>query len=167
MSPTRADGLRPGPSATLPRFATAKAACRRAYPCVRHPGQALPSSARATSFSTAVALSSVLLMCLCAAHSSTWTHAEGRGEQDLSHSPSTSHTSLVVCARAHALDCCRAILWLKRLLEQRLDHTSSAGCRVGHGLAVHGRRDPRCIIKQSCPIYSRNEPVCVLLFSGP
>ena len=57
MSPTRADGLRPGPSATLPRFATAKAACRRACPCVRHPGQALPSSARATSFSTAVALS--------------------------------------------------------------------------------------------------------------
>ena len=67
MSPTRADGLRPGPSATLPRFATAKAACRRACPCVRHPGQALPSSARATSFSTAVALSSVSLMCLCAA----------------------------------------------------------------------------------------------------
>ena len=63
MSPTRAtDGLRPGPSATLPRFATAKAACRRACPCVRHPGQALPSSARATSFSTAVALSSVLLV---------------------------------------------------------------------------------------------------------
>ena len=57
MSPTRADGLRPGPSATLPRFAAAKAACRRACPCVRHPGQALPSSARATSFSTAVALS--------------------------------------------------------------------------------------------------------------
>ena len=57
----------------------------------------------------------------------------------------TSHTSLVACARAHALDWCRAILWLKRLPEQRLDHTSSAGCRVGHGLAVHGRRDPRCV----------------------
>mgnify|MGYP001462067900 CR=1 FL=1 len=36
-----------------------------------------------------------------------------------------------------------------RLPEQRLDHTSSAGCRVGHGLAVHGRRDPRCIFKHS------------------
>ena len=40
-------------------------------------------------------------------------------------------------------------LRLKRLPEQRLDHTSSAGCRVGHGLAAHSRRDPRCIFKQS------------------
>ena len=44
---------------------------------------------------------------------------------------------------------CRARLRLKRLSEQRLDHISSAGCRVDHGLAVHGRWDPRCIFKQS------------------
>ena len=58
----------------------------------------------------------------------------------------SAHVTLVhvACARAHALDCCRARLRLKRLPEQRLDHTSSAGCRVGHGLAANGRRDPRC-----------------------
>ena len=175
MSPTRADGLRPGPSATLPRFAAAKAACRRACPCVRHPGQALPSSARATSFSTAVALSTrqqeslyctlgpgvtwVTFKCsvtalrhVCGVRvSSSCTVALKCRVPVEANSMRTSHSCM---SPARELMLSTAVgrgarLWLRRLSEQRLDHTSSAGCSVGHGLAVHGRRDPRCIFKHS------------------
>ena len=59
-----------------------------------------------------------------------------------------AHVTLgpVASARAHALDSCRASLWLWRLGDTRLDRPSSAGCRLGHGWAAQTRWDPLCML---------------------
>ena len=65
-------------------------------------------------------------------------------------------------ARAHALDSCRASLWLWRLGDTRLDRPSSAEGRLGHGWAAQTRWDPLCmlstIMSELRYSRSRNEP---------
>ena len=144
MSPTRADGLRPGPSATLPRFATTKAACRWAYPCVRHPGQALPSSARATSFFTAVALSRETCADLCPLHSSSASFAHDASKWPHSLIVTECGQRLIKSMTAKAGKGCKQH---QHALRERTTKTKPAG----EGCRARGRRLRLQMMPKWCP----------------